>query len=95
MAKFRSEAYGQLQKLIQHRKFLLINNYSMNDLTMIKVECLQEKLLRINSDHSMAKFITDHAGMIRMLPPAHHIKTNQEVNELIETAENYLIPVIS
>lgn len=91
---YRSISFGKLQKLIQQRKFLLVKNFSMNELTLYKVECLQEKLLRINSDHSMAKFITDHAGLIRMLPPAHHIKTNQEVNELIETAETLLIPVI-
>lgn len=62
----------------------------MNDLTMHSVECLQEKLLRINSDKSMAQFIIDHSGKIRLLPPAHHIKTNNEVSELINTSEELL-----
>jgi len=94
MAKFRAEAYGKIQKLIQQRKFLLARNFSMNDLTQYKVECLQEKLFRVNSDHSMAMYIVNNAGLIRMLPPAHHSKTNTEINELIEKSENLLIPVI-
>lgn len=84
-----------IQSLITQRINMIRREISFNSLTLLRVELLLEKLLRIMSDRAMARFIIENAGIIRLLPNARHKETNARVNRMIEYAENIFTPQLS
>lgn len=84
-----------IKSLITQRINMIRREISFNSLTLLEVELLLEKLLRIMSDHAMANFIISNSGTIRLLPNARYKETNAKINRMIEAAENILTPQLS
>lgn len=87
MRSFHLKAYKLIHPLFQQRKYLLQYGRSKNSLTHLELELLQEKFLRIISDKCMADFIVKNIDSIRLLPPAHHYKTLDEIQNIHSEAK--------
>ena len=89
---FRLEIYVFLQKLCQHRKYLMNNRKSYNGLTQLSVEKFQKAVRRNETSETMAHFFIKNEAFIKSLPPPHHYTTFDEINEKIQKAYNIINP---